>query len=232
MNSHAQPSQSCGGSLRTRARSILALGCLLVSTAVAARADDLPFSQILTPAERSEAGLNKLSGEQIAILDALVAREELSRMNAWNSVHPQAADFSHGLAPDKRHSAGLDRLTAPELVRLDDLVQKNLSLKMAESAPAVGPLKPEGIKPRPQVHGELGVMVAVGSHGYNAYGGYVALNYADLAKRYSISAFYAETRVKGVSPDSACPEENHDRKRSYLERDAGVTFSFGHGPLW
>lgn len=211
---------------------IFALVSFFVLFASAGQAEDLPFSQMLTPAERSGAGIDKLSGQQIAILDALVAREEPAPADFSNPTPLLVTGFSHELAPDKRHSAGLYLLTPSELTRLDDLVQKQLSGKMTKAASAKTALKPEEITLQPQIHGETGLMFAVGSHGYSAYGGYLALNYNDPAKGYAVSALYSETHVKGAGLNSACLDENCDPKLNYLERDASVTLSFGHQPWW
>lgn len=209
-----------------------ALAALFVLPVTAVHAENLPFSQTLTSKERAAAGINKLSGQQVEILDALVAREEQDPAALPTLAPLQAVSFSRGLAPDKRYSAGLDRLNAAELTQLDSLVHRTLSDRRAEESSAKSTLQPQDVALRPQIHGEAGVMFAVGNHGYSAYGGFLALCYVDPADRYAVSALYSETHVKGDFFDSVCRDEKLERKKSYVERDASVTFSFGHGPLW
>jgi hypothetical protein len=136
---------------------------------LAARAEGIRFSEEVTPAERMGIGLQRLSSDQLAILDALVRRDE-----KWNaqpgSPPPSPARFSQRLSPEERNSAGLDRLDEAHVFRLD------IAVARIEFGPP--PVRPGGktsdatLQPQLawrglEIHGMLSFMVGGGSGGYS-----------------------------------------------------------------
>lgn len=70
---------------------------LLLTTTVLALAQD-DFSRRLTPEERKASGLDRLSPEQIAVLDALVQRDR-QKSDGPVAVQPAAASVAPAAAP-------------------------------------------------------------------------------------------------------------------------------------
>ena len=69
---------------------ILALGCLLTAIAPCSPGQDGRFSKTLTASEQTDAGLGRLSADQLAVLDALIRRDE--KINATpDAAHPAPA---------------------------------------------------------------------------------------------------------------------------------------------
>lgn len=177
---------------------IFALGALMMAAAVVGGAEDARFSQRLTPTEQAEAGFVKLSSDQLAVLDALVRRDE--KMNAMpDATHPPPARFTQRLSSEERKSAGLDLLTEAELVRLDVLIGHYGSgnLSSLQSRPVTTALQPELTSPSPEIHGMISFTYGMGRGGYREEGGAVALSLDDPAHDFSLFVGYEEMRGKG-----------------------------------
>ena len=177
---------------------ILALGCLLTAIAPCSPGQDGRFSKTLTASEQTDAGLGRLSVDQLAVLDALIRRDE--KINATPDVaHPAPARFSQRLSPEERASAGLDSLSEAELTRLDALVQQrvfgNLSPLVAKAArPA---LQPEPSGPAPEIHGVISFTFGGGRGGYREKSGFMMLDYQDPAHGLELLVGYGESRISG-----------------------------------
>ena len=177
---------------------IFALGALMMTAAVVGWAEEARFSQRLTPAERAEVGLVKLSSDQLAVLDALVRRDE--KMNAMpDATHPPPARFTQRLSSEERKSAGLNLLSEAELARLDVLIDQVNSghLLSPKPKPATSALKPEPTSPSPEIHGMLSFTYGMGRGGYREEGGAVALSLDGPAHDFSLFVGYEEMRGKG-----------------------------------
>ncbi|HKB91097.1 MAG TPA: hypothetical protein VKC60_11320 [Opitutaceae bacterium] len=206
---------------------LVLVGFSLSFFAVCARAGEERFSAKITPDQRAEAGIDKLSAEQISILDALVQREEAFISTEQNAATLPTARFSERLAPDKRRSAGLTLLSPTELANLDVLVSGALVKKVSttmSSARSVA-VKPESVRLKPEIHGEIGFSYGVGSHGYSEVGGYIVVNYTDPEKGYSVTVAYSETRVKGGYFGPYCGDPLLEPRGTFLERSTSARLS-------
>lgn len=189
-------------------RKIFALGALMMAAAVAGWAQDARLSQRLTPTEQTEAGRVKLSSDQLAILDALVRRDE--KMNAMpDATRPPPTRFTQRLSSEERKSAGLDRLTEAELARLDVLIdQDNSGHRLSpKPKPATSALKPELTGPSPEIHGMISFTYGAGRGGYREMGGAMALRIDDPAHGISLLMGYGETHTKGFYLGRGCGRE-------------------------
>src|SRR5882724_1394380 len=102
-------------------RTLLSLGsCMTFLVTFALAAEDIRLSKTLALGEFADAGLQHLTSDQIAILDALVRRDMAANLRVPAAKETRAARFTQRLSADERKNAGLTLLTADQLVRLDD----------------------------------------------------------------------------------------------------------------
>jgi hypothetical protein len=185
--------------------SILALCGLLVIATTTVRADDMRFSHRLTALEQSQAGLQKLSPDQLAVLDALFRRDGIVYAQP-DPAHPAPARFSQRLSAGERQSAGLDLLSAGELARLDALVDHYESggLPPLTAASTTSAFEPELKGPAPEVHGMISFTYGTGRGGYSMTGGAMALSVDDPAHGMSLLVSYAEMHGRGSYSGWGC----------------------------
>ena len=167
------------------------------------------FSQSLSNADRTTAGLNRLSSDQVAVLDALV-RRDLAVLTAprRNDATPLAACFSQRLSADEQRNAGFAVLTETELAQLDGFVDRNAAPSLARSLlapPAFVPLSvrarvAEAKPTKPEIHGSFFLSYGVGSGGYSEKTGGMTLTYEDPVRNFAVSFSYTESHIKGGGP--------------------------------
>lgn len=180
-------------------RSLLLLVAVL-SLGLLARADEeVRHSKTLSAAEFSSTGLEKLSSDQLAVLDALV-RRDLNQAQLVSKT-PRAARFSERLSADERHNAGLDQLSAEQLAQVDATVAARIAppsggFSVTGSSPTP-PIQSWKIRRDPEIHGSATLMVAAGSHGYRAYGGALDVYYVDPTNKFTLGVGISEVRSKG-----------------------------------
>ena len=192
-------------------RSILLFCGLLTGLAGAVLAGEDPrFSKSFAMDEFSAAGLQKISSDQVAILDALVRRDEAAALQT-TPAHPRAALFSQRLSADERANAGLPLLTAAEIARIDAQVARleNLaapaSAALATAGGSLAPTAAPAYRALPQIHGSVSLFYGTGSRGYSSQGYSVDLIYHDPDHDYTITAGYSEVRSKGRLFRRDCP---------------------------
>jgi hypothetical protein len=191
-------------------RRMLLLAAALLAAALAAtvRATDLTrFSQVLTAEQRAATGLDQLTSDQLAVLDALVRRDDAYAVPS-TAAHPRPARFSQRLNADERRNAGLARLSAEELARLDALVEQRVPVHLPVVAPAFGATTPtvEVERVRPQIHGEVTLGMGWGSGGYSEMGGSMVVDYSDPAHGLDVLMGYSEVHTKGSYLYRGCPD--------------------------
>lgn len=180
---------------------VLAIG--VPGTAAAADADGR-FSRGLSGPERLETGLQRLTDDQVAVLDALVRRDAAAR-TATSAPSDPPAKFSLRLTPDERRNAGLPSLNSTELARLDALVERHQAGGMARallgppvfSSPASRLTPAETRKGQGrEIHGTFSLGIGFGKGGYSERSGGMTLTMDDPDRRYSVTVSYSETRIK------------------------------------
>jgi hypothetical protein len=177
---------------------IVAVGCLLTAIAPCSQGQDGRFSRTLTASEQTDAGLVRLSVDQLAVLDALIRRDE--KINATpDAAHPAPARFSQRLSPEERASTGLDSLSETELTRLDAFLQQRASGNVSPlvSKPARPALQSEPSAPAPEIHGMISFTFGGGRGGYREKSGFMMLDYQDPAHGLELLVGYGESRVSG-----------------------------------
>lgn len=182
---------------------LLAVGLIAVAPATG-RAADARFSQTLTAGEFTDAGLKRLSSDQIAVLDALVRRDLANQSATARSDPPPAVRFSQRLTADERRVAGLTLLTEAELTRLDACVDRHATASLARvllAPPSFVPpslrLRPAETKTAPEVHGSFSLGMGWSKGGYSERTGSMNLNYEYPVHGLSVSVGYSETHAKG-----------------------------------
>ncbi len=186
---------------------------LLAATALAPRAPGEPasatapaemrFSQTVGTPERPMLGLDRLTPDQIAVLDALIRRDTTlrSRTNADPSA-PEA--FSRRLNADELRLTGLDTLPADTMARLDAAIARRQTAILAPFllSPPVYLARPGKIEAREQkrereLHGTFSLSYGWGKGGYSEKTGAMTVTMEDPEKGYSLSVGYSESHVKG-----------------------------------
>ncbi|MBI3884112.1 MAG: hypothetical protein HY302_00015 [Opitutae bacterium] len=173
-----------------------ALVCVLGAGAL--RAADGGFTATLAPAQRSAAGLTKLSAAEDTALDTLVAREVTAARQG--GVRAFAGSFVSRRRPAERAQAGLDRLTPGEQDRLDDFVAAALAAGPVFTAPAskLASLDTAVKDPRHlEVHGEVSFLYGWGSGGRSVRGGSIAATFTDPAGRYQLAVAFSHYEGDG-----------------------------------
>jgi hypothetical protein len=180
---------------------------LMAVAAVAGDATSGRFSQTLSAAERTEAGLTRLSSDQIAVIDALIRRDLAAQSRPPRGDETPAPRFSQRLTADERRTAGLALFTEPELVRLDSLAERNAAAVLARTllTPAVfvspgARLNPEGAKAAPEMHGSVSLSYGSGKGGYSEKTGAMTLRYEDPVHGFALAVGYSETHTKAPFP--------------------------------
>jgi hypothetical protein len=194
-------------------RVALFASALLAVMAVAGEAASGRFSQTLSDAERTEAGLNRLSSDQVAVIDALIRRDLVAQVRAPGGDDAPVSVFSQRLTDDERRTAGLTLLTAPELARLDALVGRNAAAIAARrllSPPVFVPpgarLNPDGAKVAPEMHGSVSLSYGWGKGGYSERTGAMNVRYEDPVHNFTLEVGYSETHVKAPFPYRNVPD--------------------------
>jgi len=194
-------------------RAALFASTLLAVVATAGEAASGRFSQTLSDVERTEAGLNRLSSDQVAVIDALVRRDLAAQARAPGGDDAPASVFSQRLTADERRTAGLTLLTNSELTRLDALVGRNATAIAARtllSPPVFVPpgarLNPDGAKVAPEMHGSVSLSYGWGKGGYSERTGAMNVRYEDPAHNFALEVGYSETHVKAPFPYRNAPD--------------------------
>jgi hypothetical protein len=189
---------------------ILLLVALLLAVASTAtvRAGDLTrFSQVLTAEQRAATGLDQLTSDQLAVLDALVRHDDAYAVPSTAS-HPRPERFSQRLNADERRNAGLTRVAADQLARLDALVEQRVPVRspVASAAPRAAAPTVEVERVRPQIHGEVTLGMGWGGGGYSEMGASMVVDYSDPAHGLDLLMGYSEVHTKGAFLYRGCPD--------------------------
>lgn len=192
---------------------LIACGLLALLTALTlVAAADTPaptrFSQSLTSADRTATGLDRLSSDEIAVIDALI-RRDLATQSAPRRADAPAlpSRFSQRLTGDERRNAGLAALTETEQLKLDSLADRNAASLLSRTFLAPPAFVPLSIRARvaeakatgPEIHGSFTLGMGFGK-GYSERFGGMTLTYEDPARNLAISFSYLESHVKGAGP--------------------------------
>lgn len=183
---------------------LLAVGLTTVIAAHGAAAS-ARFSQLISATERTAAGIDRLSSDQLGALDALVRRDTATQGAMRQTEPPPPARFSQRLTDDERRNIGSALLTVAELVQLDALVERQelaanartflASPMFVTRAPRLSSRDTDG-KTAPEIHGEFSLSYGFAKGGYSEKSGSMVLRYEDPAHNLTISFGYSETHTK------------------------------------
>lgn len=178
----------------------------LVATPMAVRAQQLRFSRLLSAGEFKQAGLERLSSDQLAVLDALVRQDAQTDAESAPG-RPPGGLFTERLATDEAHAAGINLLSGLERASLNSFVfqYENAQPSDPSSGPGRSALDPDFRHPQPEVHGMISLTYGVGSGGFHEVGGAMAVSIDDPAHGVSLYLAYGESRGRGPWP-SRCWE--------------------------
>jgi hypothetical protein len=166
------------------------------------------FSQSLSTADRTAAGLDRLTSDQVAVLDALIRRDLTTQATPRRAdAPPLPARFSQRLTDDERRNAGLGPLTETELAQLEIFVERRISATLAHTVLAPPSFVPLSVRARvaeakpktPEIHGSFTLGMGFGK-GYSEKFGGMTLTYEDPVRNFAVSFSYAESHIKGAAP--------------------------------
>jgi hypothetical protein len=201
-------------------RAMFALGAILALVTAPGRAatDDPRFSSTLRPAQWTESGLNKLTTDNVAVIDALVRVDKAASEYRNNNIG--STRFSERRTEHERTISGLYLLTPAQVEKLDQLVAFRVARPMAQfdtSIPAPR-LNLENVtvpnRP-PEIHGSVSLTYGWGKGG-SVRGADSVFTYDDPARRFSLLFGYSEYRGKGDIP-LYYPGDIYYRNRPVLE---------------
>ena len=160
-----------------------------------APAEEAWFSTTLTTAERASAGLDRLDDNELASLNAQIARElNLARQG---DVIAFAGTFSSRRPASEHRAAGLAKLGADELRALDGYVARAIAQRPvtvpARTTPTDGAVAID--RRRGEWHGEVSMTYGRGRGGRDFYGGSVTTAYVDHAT--GLAAAFTLSRYEG-----------------------------------
>lgn len=188
---------------------LLLLGSLLSATLFAAESPR--FSQSISAEQRVAAGLDALTSDEIAAIDALVRlnhrqvgavekrrTEERSPIAAMPEEAAQSAAFVASLSADQKHAAGIDRLSPEQQTNLDGIVAalfapaEDTVASTAKTVEAV-----EFFPDRWEVHGEFGLSFGFGNHGYRSRAAWLQTSLLDTKTGTEFSVGVATGKEEG-----------------------------------
>lgn len=178
----------------------------MLGNAHAIAAEDTRFTSTLSTSQRTESGLDLLTSDNIAVIDALVRQDEatLKRRGSLASF----GTFSQRRSEQEKEISGIAKLTPAQLTRLDGLAGVRISppppMPMADgSAPQSSSgmlLKVPGPKPYAlEVHGSMSLTYGWSKAG-SVRGGDFQVSVQDPARRFSLSVGYSEYHGEGLNP--------------------------------
>lgn len=178
-----------------------AAAVLFAAAPVVVRGEQTRFSRTLSATEFKEAGLQRLSSDQLAVLDALV-RQDAQFVAESAPGKPPAAQFTERLATDEAHAAGINLLSGAQRARLNAFVSRYENAERSDPSPGSGRsgFDPDFGDPGPEVHGMVSLTYGVGAGGYHEMGGAMAVSIDDPAHGVSLMFGYGESRGRGPWP--------------------------------
>ncbi len=161
---------------------------------------EVPFSQILTPAERASTGFTHLTPKQATALDALIQRDiDYARQG---DVVAFAKSFTERRTTEERQRAGIDLLTEPERAQLDRLVATAIAARPVIPFYAPGQTHASGevkvTPPKAEVHGQVSLFYGQSSGGGSFYGGSFDAVVIDPSKKLAIGVGMSTVRGRGL----------------------------------
>lgn len=187
---------------------VLGLACLVGGLRPAAHAADETeprFSSTLSPAQRTETGLDHLTTDNVAVIDALV---RLDASNATRLVRNniRTTRFSERHSAHERDIAGLEQLTPEQLRKLDQFVALRIPAPPADADLAYASVRLDSTtpiavakKPGPEIHGSVSLTYGWSKYG-STRGGDMNVSYVDPRRRYSVTVGYSEYHGNGLAP--------------------------------
>lgn len=170
------------------------------------------FSRTLSPLEFKQAGLQKLSSNQLAVLDAVVRQD--ARINGESAAgKPPAGLFTARLATDEAHAAGIDLFSRQERACLNVMVNRYEDAQRLErsAGSAIPSLDPDIGYPTLEVHGMISLTYGAGAGGYHEMSGAVAVSIDDPAHGVSLYLGYGESSGRGPWPGRCWGWQSPDR---------------------
>jgi hypothetical protein len=187
-----------------------ALACMALLLAAAARAGEAGFTSGLSPGDQAAFGMSKLTGPQVAALDALVSRDVT--LAHQGGVTGFSSAFCARHSERELADSGIDRLSREDRTALDMLAARAIAMgppptnsfayaPPSRPVPAPAPVPSETVvseRSRMQVHGDITLTVGGGSHGRSFYGTSADVFVTDPTGRFTVGVGFEEFRGRGL----------------------------------
>jgi hypothetical protein len=186
--------------MKTKALTVSVLCFFAFFTSAGLAAGESRFSRTLTQVQIEQVGLEKLSSDQLAVLDALIRRDTDTRASGRGSKL-LSLRFSQRLSPDELKNSGLAALPDGQRVSLDAMIEQYarpaLAISSGSSMPSGSVLVAKNFERPLEIHGSFSLMYGQGSGGYSEYGGAMTLTYEDPLRGFAIAVGYSELHSSG-----------------------------------
>ena len=186
----------------------LGLACLaggLFSMARAADEAEPRFSSTLSAVQQAETGLDQLTTDNVAVIDALVRVDTTTAVRVVRNTI-RTTRFSERRTTHEREIAGLDHLTPEQLRKLDQFVALRIPAPPTDVDLAYASVRLDSTTPlvtvkrrAPEIHGSVSLTYGWSKYG-SVRGGETNVTYVDPRKRYSVTVGYSEYRGNGLAP--------------------------------
>lgn len=184
---------------------LLAAGTFAAGPAYADEdASDPKFSSTLSAAQLKETGLDQLSSDNVAVIDALVRLDVAALRLRNNNI--RTTRFSQRRTDHERDIAGLDHLTPEQLAKLDQFVSLRIpapvipiSADLSNASVSLDAAPIPFKRPAPEIHGSFTLTYGWGKGG-SVKGAESVVTYVDPAHRFSLSVGYSQYSGSGLAP--------------------------------
>ncbi len=169
------------------------------------------FSSTLSPAQQKETGLDQLTTDNVAVIDALV-RLDLAAVQ-YRGTSIRTTRFSERRTEHERDIAGLAKLTPAQLTKLDQFVALRIPTPAPPTLTADLPYATLGIDPNPvrykrpglETHGSVSLMYGWSKAG-SVRGASSTVTLVDPKHRFEVTVGYSEYHGNGAGFYSYPPD--------------------------
>jgi hypothetical protein len=183
---------------------ILALAGMF-ATAPAGAADDSAdprFSSTLSPDQLKETGLDQLSTDNVAVIDALVRLDVAALRLRNNNI--RSTRFSERRTDHERDIAGFGHLTPDQLAKLDQFVSLRIpapvipaSADLSHASVSLDAVRIPYKRPAPEIHGSV-TLTYGGGKGGSFRGAESVLTYVDPSRHFAVTVGYSQYSGSGL----------------------------------
>ncbi len=164
--------------------------------------DEPRFSSTLSPAQQAETGLDQLTSDNIAVIDALVRLDVAALRLRNNNI--RSTRFSERRADHERDIAGLGHLAPEQLTKLDQFVSLRIpapvipaSADLSHASVSLDAVRIPYKRPAPEIHGSV-TLTYGGGKGGSFRGAESVITYVDPSRHFAVTVGYSQYSGSGL----------------------------------